>query len=479
MAYSIVKELTGEVSINSTTSGNTIKQMAVDACLFFSNRRQAGGVYVVDSLGGEFWLDASFVDSTQILPAAAVDFSGDARDLYELLEASFFYNVVSPSNGSGNVVEIAELSDFPTPDINDEIHLLANTAYYIKNHIDLNNSQLVCDGICAIFGSSSETSSLTSKSVNAMITSAFTLPIQNISLTSPIALDLDATANPDQALDWDAVNFVNCPIVGTIKNYGNFILTKSSFLNSSNLTFDGTVGTIGVDGCLFNAATGGTAFILPATLTITRRFRLLYSAFVILAGETGIDFNAGVTVPDEAYILQNISFAGGGTYLSGINSTSNKALFNDCTGIVNTSVNGQIYMNNNATVTPIAVVSTFYKAEGVTTASPDNSKYTATDNRLTNDSAIARKYAIFCNLSFTSGNNNVCEFGFYDSKLGGVRLPSRTKGTANAAGRAENIGFMCVVQHAQGDYLEIWCANDTGSTDITVTDMNFVITEIR
>ena len=106
MAYSIVKELTGEVSINSTTSGNTVKQMTVDACLFFSNRRKAGGVYVVDSLGGEFWLDSSLVDSTQILPAAAVDFTGDARELYELLEASFFYNVVNPpSGGGGGVVE--------------------------------------------------------------------------------------------------------------------------------------------------------------------------------------------------------------------------------------------------------------------------------------------------------------------------------------------------------------------------------------
>jgi len=104
MSYSIVKELTGEVSINDTTSGATIKQMAVDASLFFSNRRQAGGVYVVDSLGGEFWLDVSLVDSTQISPAAAVAFTGTPRELYELLETSFFYNVVNPAS-SGGLVE--------------------------------------------------------------------------------------------------------------------------------------------------------------------------------------------------------------------------------------------------------------------------------------------------------------------------------------------------------------------------------------
>jgi len=102
--YSIVKELTGEVSINSVTSGETVKRMNTNACLFFSNRK--GGVYVVDSLGGEFWIDISLVNSTQVLPAAAVPFTGTSRDLYELLEASFFYNVVNPpSGGGGGVVE--------------------------------------------------------------------------------------------------------------------------------------------------------------------------------------------------------------------------------------------------------------------------------------------------------------------------------------------------------------------------------------
>lgn len=111
--------------------------------------------------------------------------------------------------------------------------------------------------------------------------------------------------------------------------------------------------------------------------------------------------------------------------------------------------------------------------------SADNSKYSHSNNRLTNNANISRKYLIQANLSFSSGNNDVCEFGFYDSKLATIRTPSRTKATANASGRAENVSFACVVSHSNGDYLEIHASNNSSVANITVSDLNFVITEIK
>jgi len=127
----------------------------------------------------------------------------------------------------------------------------------------------------------------------------------------------------------------------------------------------------------------------------------------------------------------------------------------------------------------VSATNTFYKVLGTTTASADNAKYTHTNNRLTNDASIRRKYLIHCSLSFNSGNNHVCKFGFYDSVLSAIRTPSRTKGTANGSGRADSVSFSCVVSHIQGDYLEIHCANNTSAQNITVSDMNFLITEIK
>lgn len=144
-----------------------------------------------------------------------------------------------------------------------------------------------------------------------------------------------------------------------------------------------------------------------------------------------------------------------------------------------TPVNGQLYMRDNAIETIISSSDTFYKVLGTSIPSFDNYKYIHSNNRLTNDDYISGKYLLHCNLSFNSGNNHVCEFGFYDSNLAGVRTPSKTKSTSNGSGKAENISFTCVVSHSIGDYIEVWCSNKTSAQNITVTDMNLIISEIK
>ncbi len=71
-------------------------------------------------------------------------------------------------------------------------------------------------------------------------------------------------------------------------------------------------------------------------------------------------------------VLDTVNFSGGGTYLAGLNHTSNDSLFINCTNITNTAVNGQLYMQGNATATVVSATNTFYKVLGTTTASADN-----------------------------------------------------------------------------------------------------------
>jgi len=373
---------------------------------------------------------------------------------------------------------VSDKCNFPAP-VGGVITLLDNVTYFINGTVDLEGDRLLCGVNTVLLGGSSENCRIKSTGLtSALITSQYSLPIRSLTIEADLALDLDGDG-VTTALDWFGVNFTDCLIVGTIKDYSNFIMTDCAFLNSGGLTFDGTIGTIGFSNSLFECNSSNTAIILPATLTITRRFRVAYCSFIVLSGETGISADLALTVPTEAYILDTVNFGGGGTYLSGIDQTSNDALFINCVGIDNTSVNGQLYMQGNATATTIAGTSTFVKVAGTTTASADNSKISHSDNRLTIDATINRRYLIQCHLSFSSGNNNECEFGFYDSQLTAIRTPSRTKSTANSAGRAENVSFACVISGEVGDYLEIWCANNTATTNITVTEMNFIITEIK
>jgi len=73
---------------------------------------------------------------------------------------------------------------------------------------------------------------------------------------------------------------------------------------------------------------------------------------------------------------------------------------------------------------------------------------------------------------------DTCQFGFYDSKLGAVREPSKIKSTTSAVGKSENISTSCVVSHSNGNYIEMHVKNTSNSNDVVVTDMNLMITEI-
>ena len=422
-----------------------------------------------------------------ILNVAFADIRDENNTLYssqEVFEQWYSSNTGFNSAMGGSIANvynfISKKSDLPSS-VNGVITLLDSVTYYFTTIVDLLGDRIVCDQNTVILGASSENCYIKSTGLNsstALITSIYSLPIRNISFTHGTVFNLDGDGTTT-ALDWFGVNFVDCATVGTIKDYTNFVMTDSAFLNSSGITFDGSIGTIAFGNCLFDTSTGGTAITLASTLTVTRRFRIIYSSFVTLSGESSLNVSASATISDERYILDTVNFSGGGTYISGVTQTSNKTLFTNCVGITNTAVNGQLYMQNNATATVISASSTFYKVLGTTSASADNSKYSHSNNRLTNNANISRKYLIQCVLSFTSGSTHVCEFGFYDSKLGAVRTPSRTKATSNAGGRAENVSFACVVSHSNGDYLEIHCSNNTSSQNITITDMNFVITEIK
>jgi hypothetical protein len=378
-----------------------------------------------------------------------------------------------------NIVFVHDKNDFPAPILGVRT-LEDNTTYFITDVVDLEGNRLICGENTTIIGGSSENCRIKSTGLvgTALITSNYSLPIRNITIEADIALNLNGDGVAT-ALDWFGVNFTNCNTVGTIKDYSNFIMADSAFLNSGGLTFNGIIGTIGASQCLFDVNAINTGIIIAPTCTITRRFRIIYSSFIVTAGQTGISVDPLATIPTESYILDTVNFGGGGTYLTGVTHTSNDSLFINCTNITNTAVNGQLYMQSNVTATTISDTVTFVKVAGTTTASADNAKFSHSNNRLTCDATISRKYLIQCTLSFSSGNANVCEFGFYDSQLNAVRTPSRTKSTANASGRAENVVFSCVVTMKANDYLEIHTRNTSAVTNITVDQMNFVITEIK
>jgi hypothetical protein len=261
-----------------------------------------------------------------------------------------YANLVSIIGGgitNDNIIFVNAKADFPAA-VSGVITLLEGKTYVVTTSIDLLGDRLVTGGVCNLFGTSSETSFLTSTGLGAstaLITSIYTIVLERISFKDVgTCFSIDGNTNL-VALDWKAVNFINIPNVGVINKCDNFIFDTGAFLGSEGLRFTGTIGTIGLNNSLFSGSgSAGNILELDASCIITRRFRMIYSSVIAFSSTVGINVNASVTLTDERYILDTINFSGGGTYVSGITQTSNKALFINCVGITNTAVNGQLYM---------------------------------------------------------------------------------------------------------------------------------------
>ena len=393
-----------------------------------------------------------------------------------------YSNFVSAIGGgitNDNYIFINSKSDLPTAS-SGIITLGDSITYFFTAIVDLTGDRLVCGLNTVILGASSENCYIKStglSSSTALITSVYSLPIRNISFTAGKVFNLDGDGTTT-AIDWFGINFVDCTTIGTIKDYTNFVMGDSAFLNSSGMTFDGSIGTIAFGNCLFDTSTGGTAITLASTLTVSRRFRIIYSSFVTLSGETSLNVSASATISDERYILDTVNFSGGGTYISGVTQISNKTLFTNCVGIANTTTRGFYYMVNNTTDTPIGVVNVnvWKKALGTTTADSNNSKFSHSSNRLTYTGAFNTSFLVTVNTAVRAGaSNQNISIGIAKN---GTILPNSEMTIRTSTSNQEHPGStQYQIDLITNDYVELFVKN-TNQTDVRVSDLNFSVVKI-
>lgn len=375
-------------------------------------------------------------------------------------------------------LNVRTLGDLPAPVAN-AITLPDGTALqFAAGVIDLQGNYLAPVGNLAIVGTSSETTTLKSTGlVGAFIRSSSTLRIRDINFEDfggvSSLLALDGLGTPNKALDWTAVNFTNCSDIGTIGDYANFIYDSGAWLNSSGMVFDKSMDTVSIETSLVNPGAGSIGIHFLNTCVINRRFRAVFSAFVILPGETGIKIDdVATTFPlNQSFFLLNTSFSGGGTFLDGIDETDNQALIQDTTGIPNSSDVGHFFMIANATATLNSgvAIGVFLKVAGATTDGGSVAKFVQTDNKAEYVGALTSFFDVTIAFTATAGNNN--ELSFKVAKNGVVIDDSEVIVKANAAGRVESGTTFTVLQLTAADFVEVWCANTTIATDIVVENM--------
>lgn len=369
---------------------------------------------------------------------------------------------------------VSTLADLPAP--SGGVITLTTGAYFFTDTVDLLGNRLLMSGVVSLIGSSSETSGIKSTGLvgAALITTTYSMPARNITLTAPSGATVISAvaASSSYALDWFGVNFLDSPSIGTISGYNNCVFSDGAFLNSAGLTFDGTIGTIAF-GNYFFSLSAGTGITLPASLTVQRRFRINYSSFVATAGITGINCSSSATIPVDSYILEQVNFSGGGTYTAGVAYSDPKARFTRCKGISNSATLGYATMIANGTVTVIGSANTPVKAAGTFTLEGISQRFTLSSNKLVCNSTVVENYEISVNASLTTTANNVV--AIYVAKNNAVVSNSASSATATAGGKAENMSTHAVLQLTTGDLVDVWVENQTASNNITAVNCQLIV----
>ena len=376
----------------------------------------------------------------------------------------------------------SKLADFPTPTGN-VIDLPAGSTWYILGTVDLAGNRLNCLGNVTILGTSSETSFLISTGLptaEALFTSAYTLPIQNITLGCPadtLVFNLDSDST--NGLDLKFTNFgstsVICGSLGYIKDYSNVNLDSCAILNSTGgFTFDGSIGTIGITNSIFSSAVQTGSYLnLPNTLTILRRFRMNLCSLVCFT--SGIDFQTS-NVPNNGFILNIVNFSGPGTKVN-ISSQDNRAQFTGCIGIANSASIGSLRITDNVTTTTVASTNVWYNVAGASILL-NSSRFTApTNSSLQYVGAQTQQFSITGAASLSSANNVDIGFTF---TLNGADADTYAKHLSTSGnGKLDNITTTAILELNTNDIIQAQVENRTSANNILVEDMSMTIFQIN
>jgi hypothetical protein len=130
----IVKLANGNVALYDTASGDFLSSLSPDIVEIQCNIN--GTVKVVQDNGNVEYFDPANISNTQVLPAAAIAFTGNCADLALLLSTDFFF-VVSGGGGAASAITYNNsVSGLTATTVQDAIDELATDLIYTVELMD-------------------------------------------------------------------------------------------------------------------------------------------------------------------------------------------------------------------------------------------------------------------------------------------------------------------------------------------------------
>jgi hypothetical protein len=96
------------------------------------------------------------------------------------------------------------------------------------------------------------------------------------------------------------------------------------------------------------------------------------------------------------------------------------------------------------------------------------------NNRLTYTGSKSRRFSVICSLSAIAAGNNK-NFSFYIVKNGTILNESKQLLKLSSQVDRGSITLSCTVLLNANDYVEVWVANNSDATGVTIESLNLAI----
>jgi hypothetical protein len=259
--------------------------------------------------------------------------------------------------------------------------------------------------------------------------------------------------------------------VGQITGFRDIILLNTLWDTRSGVKIGGNVGGFTFAYNIIHGITSGSAIQFVAGLN-ANDINISNNQFVYTT-QPGITLDPGATV-DFGRVIANI-FRGITNYTVGFNSYSPGWEMSLNTGLPNSRSYGYLYMDGNVTTTVFPGTGTFTKVAGTTTL-VTGQKFTASNNRLT----YTGKRPITARVFIVIGARSPASSADYSIALAKNGSPI-TAPTSSLGPLANNQGFQIVLETevslVTNDYVEVFIRSNVISTNLTVPDLQFRVTE--
>ncbi|HEX4958780.1 MAG TPA: hypothetical protein VFV46_11430 [Lacibacter sp.] len=479
-------DIRGSLSFNYRSFTSSTTAASTDKTLVFTGSSAAtvtlpdattcaGRVYTIKNASAASPLPVLTIATTasQTIDGAVSWSLNDNKEVLTVESDGSNWIISSSGNGKtrNNYVLVQSASDLPAP-VSGVITLAAGTTYEINGTITL-TSKINLNG-CYLVGMDANNDKLIYTPASGELFTGTkggtikTLTIAAISTGAKVFnLDLGATEN----LIFRDNIVANCKDVGIVK--GGYIVFFSVVNYSANLngiTYQ-DITNLFIENTAWFSTNYNTYEKMTGSFTMIEKLGGFHHC---LSANSAIGLDVtGITSITEAATMRNTAMMGNGTRVNGSFSLQWEV---ESPGIATEKddvASGNLYLTS-ATATNFSAVNTPVKVSGTTTSVGLFRVTSPTSNRLVYTGTKSRRFFVTASMSVTSAAANKY-FSFYIYK-NGVKLPESEQAMRLSSGVDKgSLTITCTILLSTNDYIEVWAANTTDNSSMTVETLNMAI----